>query len=289
MSQNIQTNHMSSSQLTTDQENKPNGNKHKKRTNAPTDAPTPHSHHPTSTPTMTPTSKINKHSLHPTHSKTTINNEQLNIESAEELGGKTKPSRVGDGEIDPSPPPQTSEDVQSPEPTPVTVQKYLRGNVKDDVPEPSPVPTINQVKDDVPEPTIQPSVSQLKDDVPDASPVPSLSWKIGDEPIEYTIQPTFIPNNISYIIGDEPIPVPPLPFNSSMNFHTQSLIEQSTDYSSAHSTYKYGSSPYASFMFGTLMAFIVSVGIAFYYRKRFQYKRIPSGNKLDYPQSYEFA
>lgn len=273
MSQNNQLNQVFSSKLAEDQINKPN-NKYKKRTNAPSETPTSHSRNPTLTPTITPTSKINvKHSLHPTHSKTIITNEELNIEYDEQLGGKTKPSRVGDGETDPSPQPQISEDVSTPEPTPVTVQKYLRGNVKDDVPDSSPVPT----------------VSLVKDDVPDASPIPSLSWKFGDEPINYTIQPTIIPNNISYIIGDEPIPVPPLPVNSSISFHTQSLIEQSNEYTSAHNTYSYNSSTYESLMFGTLMAFIVSVGIAFYYRKRFQYQKIPSGNKLDYPQSYEFA
>ncbi len=270
--------------------------KKKRKTHVPSTLPTTHSHHPSLTPTITPTTKIhNKSSTQPTHSKTT-----------EMLGGKTKPSRVGDDQIEPSPEPTTSmvqdEPVieQSPEPTTTTVKKSnLRGgNVKDEVPEPSPEPSINSInslKNDVPEPTIAPSTnviqdepeasqvpstSSLKDDVPDASPVPSVSWNYGEDPINFnfTVQPTLAPaNDFTILIGDEPVPYPP-PVNSSI-IHTSSLIEQTTEYSSVNSSYN--SSPYASYIVGSMFALLVSVGITFYYRKRFQYTRIPSGTKIE--------
>jgi hypothetical protein len=230
-------------------------------------------------------------------------------------GGKSKPSRVGDDPvIEPSTEPTTTiikdEPVVEPSPEPEvssSKKSNLRGAVvKDDVPEPSPDPSINSInglKDDVPEPTVapstnviqdepvveptvEPSTSALKDDVPEPTVVPSVSWSFGEDPINFnfTVQPTISPaNDFTILIGDEPIPYPP-PVNSSI-MHTQSLIEQTSDYSNVNSSYN--SSPYTSYIIGSMFALLVSVGIAFYYRKRFQYKRIPSGTKIEiYGQEY---
>ncbi len=275
--------------------------KKRKKTHVPSMVPTTHSHHPTLIPTATPTTKLHHSSNQPTHSKTT--------EMVE--GGKSKPNRVGDDPvIEPSPEPTTSiiqdEPVEpSPEPQVSTTKKSnLRGgNVKDDVPEPTIAPSTNVIqdepvveptvipststlKDDVPEPTVIPSTSGMKDDIPEPTVVPSVSWSFGEDPINFnfTVQPTVSPaNDFTILIGDEPIPYPP-PVNSSI-MHTQSLIEQTSDYSNVNSAYN--SSPYTSYIIGSMFALLVSVGIAFYYRKRFQYKRIPSGTKIEiYGQEY---
>ncbi len=281
MESNVKVEHQPSSKLEEDQSKKPSNKQ--RRTHAPSSSPTLHSHHPTLTPTITPTSKINNlHSMHPTHEKT-------KTPQVEELGGKTKPSKVGD-DINPSPEPTSVEDNidSSPEPTPVTVQKNLRGsyNLKDDVPDSSPVPSTLGLKDDIPEPSPVPDTSGLKDDIPEPSTAPSVSWSYNDQ-YNFTIQPTMIPENQFVLIGgDEPVP-PPVPVNNSISeYHMQALIEQSSEYNTANQTYH--SNPYIAYMFGSMMALLISVGIAFLYRKRFQYKRIPSGNKFDY-QTYEIA
>ncbi len=261
MESNVKVEHQPSSKLEEDQSKKPSNKQ--KRTHVPSSSPTLHSHHPTLTPTITPTSKINNlHSIHPTHEKTKVTELIESVESTEleKLGGKTKPSRVGD-DINPSP-----------EPTQVTIQKNLRGSIN--------------LKDDVPEPSVAPSTSNLKDDVPEPSVAPSMSWSYSDQ-FNFTIQPTMIPENQFVLIGEDgPVPSP-VPVNNSINeYHIQALIEQSSEYETANQTYH--SNPYVAYMFGSMMALLISVGIVFLYHKRFQYKRIPSGNKIDY-HTYEFA
>lgn len=48
------------------------------------------------------------------------------------------------------------------------------------------------VKDDVPNLTILLSTNVIQDE-PNASPVPSVSWNYGENPINFTVQPTIAP------------------------------------------------------------------------------------------------
>ncbi len=264
------------SRLETDKANKPNSKKHKK-TKAPTTSPI-HTH--TNTPTTTP---IHTH-LH-THAPTAISTkpkETYEIDS-KESGKNNKPSRVSDS-IENNFKDEQNDDVPKPTIQPSTT--YLRGSiVKDDVPEPSVIPSVSNVKDDLPEPTVVPSVSTLKDDVPEPTVVPSVSIQWGEMDFNYTVQPTYAPpNDIFRIIGDEPIPPPSPPLNYSIQSVPTSLVEVQSNYGSGSSYHGY--STFTTYYFGAMLALLVSVGLAFFYRKRFKYQRIPSGDKLSH---YEFA
>ncbi len=294
--------------------------KKRKKTHVPSMVPTTHSHHPTLTPTATPTIKLHHSSHQPTHSKTTEMVEggkskpnRVGDDPVIEPSPEPTTSIIQDEPVEPSPEPQVSttkksnlrggivkDDVSEPSPDPSI--NSING-LKDDVPEPTIAPSTNVIqdepvveptvipststlKDDVPEPTVIPSTSGMKDDIPEPTVVPSVSWSFGEDPVNFnfTVQPTIAPaNDFTILIGDEPIPYPP-PVNSSI-MHTQSLIEQTSDYSNVNSAYN--SSPYSTYIIGSMFALLVSVGIAFYYRKRFQYKRIPSGTKIEiYGQEY---
>ncbi len=161
-----------------------------------------------------------------------------------------------------------------------------------DVPVPIPIPvnSTNTVKDGDIEPTVapsQPTISYNIGDVPNVTeappaPGPSINtsfinqfgfnqvYKLGD----------YCPNN-----STEPCDIVPTPSYSydfvgfnQQNFGIQSqsqLIETSSSYDS-YSNAHTNSSHFVAYMFVSMFALIVSIGIIIRYRKRFTYNRIPS-------------
>ncbi len=220
-----------------------------------------------------------------------INSQENNIESEDQVDSVEQ--------IDTIDTVDTVDTVDPVDPTPIPSVSTINNKIKDD-------------KDDIIQPTISPTETpnvpetsanlndvkdnkNLKDNVPEPTLTPSIilnSSQIFNDGNNWYPNGTIPPSYIGQDINQDIIPTPPFSYNFSVNIlNQQKMIEMAdmsgiTSYNQVYSN----NSNIVSYVFVGMMALLVSVGIAFYYRKRFLYTRIPSlpvhNRNSDY---YEFA